>query len=305
MYSRHARYFDFPQEILHQMPSVYIDGELWFGRGKFNETSKFVLDSFEDISWNFFRFISFDCPYSALQNEGFESRYSVLLSNLLSRHPFIQLSPNVMGRNKEHMTYLVDEILKKGGEGIILRQPNSIYQIGRSYSFWKFKAIRDNEALVIARNGHKYTCRLENSQFFYAEAEDNVRNEIQMGDVISYQSTNHTPDGIPVHPKIYRVRHELNWGDVVNNHYTLAKKSADDIKFGQKNFSEISPDSRNPPGYWTKFNGENMRKFLDEFAESQFLDPLMASHWDMEYCIILEDIITKQFQLSTQNLTSK
>jgi ATP-dependent DNA ligase len=40
-----------------------------------------------------------------------------------------------------HLKQYFNEILKKGGEGVVLRKPASMYQPGRSESLCKYKVI--------------------------------------------------------------------------------------------------------------------------------------------------------------------
>jgi hypothetical protein len=64
-----------------------------------------------------------------------------------------------------------------------------------------------------------------NKLTFQAEAEEDIRKDIKAGVVVSYQCTSDSPEGIPIHPKIYRVRHDLTWKDVTENREIVFKKS--------------------------------------------------------------------------------
>jgi ATP-dependent DNA ligase len=43
-------------------------------------------------------------------------------------------------------------ILEKGGEGVMLREPHSLYKAGRSSSLRKFKTFFDTEVKVLENN---------------------------------------------------------------------------------------------------------------------------------------------------------
>jgi DNA ligase-1 len=45
-----------------------------------------------------------------------------------------------------------DSIIAKGGEGVMLREPQSLYKAGRSESLRKFKQFFDTEVKVIENN---------------------------------------------------------------------------------------------------------------------------------------------------------
>ena len=57
---------------------------------------------------------------------------------------------NLKGR--EHLQSYFETIVKKGGEGVMLREPNSAYKPGRSSSLRKFKPFFDSEVKVLQNN---------------------------------------------------------------------------------------------------------------------------------------------------------
>jgi ATP-dependent DNA ligase len=53
-----------------------------------------------------------------------------------------------------------DSIIAKGGEGVMLREPQSLYKSGRSNSLRKFKPYFDTEVKVIENNyPHGFNCQ--------------------------------------------------------------------------------------------------------------------------------------------------
>jgi DNA ligase-1 len=63
-------------------------------------------------------------------------------------------------KGKEHLKQYFDEIIAKGGEGVMLREPHSFYKIGRSNSLRKFKPFFDTEVKVIENNyPHGFNCQ--------------------------------------------------------------------------------------------------------------------------------------------------
>ena len=52
-----------------------------------------------------------------------------------------------------------ETILKKGGEGVMLREPGSIYKAGRSTSLRKYKPFFDTEVKVVKiQYPHGFSC---------------------------------------------------------------------------------------------------------------------------------------------------
>jgi DNA ligase-1 len=62
--------------------------------------------------------------------------------------------------DKEHLAKLMDTILGGKGEGVMLKDPESLYEGRRSFSLLKVKKFEDAEATVVAH--HKGTGRCSN-----------------------------------------------------------------------------------------------------------------------------------------------
>ena len=53
--------------------------------------------------------------------------------------PFIEVAPKEVCKGVDHMQHFLQDIIDGGGEGIILRDPLSYYQSGRSSGYLKHK----------------------------------------------------------------------------------------------------------------------------------------------------------------------
>ena len=72
---------------------------------------------------------------------------------------FVKLINVVQCESKEHLKQVMENIIAKGGEGVVLREPNSMYIKGRSQSFRKYKPFYDTEVKVIENNyPHGFNC---------------------------------------------------------------------------------------------------------------------------------------------------
>jgi DNA ligase-1 len=59
-----------------------------------------------------------------------------------------------------HLKEYFDGIVAKGGEGVVLREPRSVYKAGRSPSLRKFKQFSDTEVKVLENNyPHGFMCQ--------------------------------------------------------------------------------------------------------------------------------------------------
>ena len=54
---------------------------------------------------------------------------------------FVEVAPYQECKDTSHLEYVFQEIIDKGGEGIILRDPNTPYVAGRSGGYLKHKVL--------------------------------------------------------------------------------------------------------------------------------------------------------------------
>jgi DNA ligase-1 len=79
--------------------------------------------------------------------------------NKMSPSPFVKVVEAVKCNGPEHLKEHFDNIIAKGGEGVMLREPQSLYKAGRSNSLKKFKPFFDTEVRVIENNyPHGFKC---------------------------------------------------------------------------------------------------------------------------------------------------
>lgn len=57
------------------------------------------------------------------------------------QHPFISIAPYEVCKGTDHLETIIQDIMDQGGEGIILRDPSSAYQSGRSSGYLKHKVL--------------------------------------------------------------------------------------------------------------------------------------------------------------------
>ena len=109
------------------------------------------------IDWKRFKFMVFDLP---THRGTYEERYAALgkTDTLIlyffriplisffaakkfegSTHPYIEVAPMQICTSMDHLEKTFQDILDMGGEGVILRDPTSPYQEGRSAGYLKHK----------------------------------------------------------------------------------------------------------------------------------------------------------------------
>lgn len=138
--SRNGNEFPAPQGMADAMPcGVVLDGEMFGGRGKFQETCKRVRAG----DWDGLRFMIFDI----VNGEEFEARQWKLKG--LNLPAFCEPVKQSKCLSLAHLDQFEEDVLSAGGEGVMLRAPGSAYDHGRSGNLLKLKQFEDAEATVV------------------------------------------------------------------------------------------------------------------------------------------------------------
>lgn len=147
MISRSGNPFRVPKWFTKNFPSTPLDGELWIGRRQFSELVGIIRRKVPDAGWEKVRYLIFDAPRAA---GGFEKRLDVA-RRWFRQHPnsYTEVLKQQICENEMHLRRKLGEIEGLGGEGLMLRKPDSAYTVGRSYDLLKVKTFKDEEALVI------------------------------------------------------------------------------------------------------------------------------------------------------------
>ena len=132
-------------------PHVPLDGELWIGRGRFDEVSGIVRrQQPEDGAWQRVSYMVFDLP---AHPGTFDERLAAL-RDLICRLRIDWLQPLAQFRldSPAALEARLADILSAGGEGLMLHRAAALRQARRSEDLLKLKAHDDAEAQVI---GHE------------------------------------------------------------------------------------------------------------------------------------------------------
>lgn len=148
--SRLGNRFYPPDWFVKTLPKEPLDGELFGGRKKFQETVSIVRRQDGSDLWKRITFEVFDAP----AHEGpFEERLEHC-RNLVEQVsvPHFSVLDHLLCRDTAHLLAELKRVEELGGEGLMARQPGSGYQAGRSYTLVKIKNFLDAEATVV---GHQ------------------------------------------------------------------------------------------------------------------------------------------------------
>jgi DNA ligase-1 len=119
--TRQGEVLDAPDWFRAGMPAFELDGELFAGRGQFNRIQGMMRDG-----WHGLTYAVFDCP----SDMPFASRARVLGALSLPSHAR-PVTHRSCANNGDMMGFGV-KVCMEGGEGAVVRRPDSQWKAGRS-----------------------------------------------------------------------------------------------------------------------------------------------------------------------------
>ena len=145
--SRQGNLFYAPDWFVEHLPPTPLDGELWLNRKSFQRTVSIVRRQDKSDLWHEINFVVFDAPAI---DDPFERRQAAVAELLAGRGgQFVRLLEQQRCRDVDHLREELARVEALGGEGLMLRQPESRYEAGRSSTLLKVKTFHDSEARVI------------------------------------------------------------------------------------------------------------------------------------------------------------
>jgi DNA ligase-1 len=129
-------------------PTIPMDGELWAGRGQFQQTVSTVRKQTpDDEAWRNIRFMVFDLP---AHGGTFTERIPALNAHVQKMNqPWLQAVPQWKVASHQALGKLLTLNVKAKGEGLMLHRGASLYRGGRSDDLLKVKTHEDAEAVVV------------------------------------------------------------------------------------------------------------------------------------------------------------
>jgi DNA ligase-1 len=206
-----------PAWFTARLPKQALDGELWIARGQFEKLSGVVRKAAPvDDEWRQVKYLVFELPDAP---GNFAQRYEAI-KRIVAEANFAQLAAVEQFRVADNaaLKRKLDEIVRAGGEGLMLHRADAPYVTGRNDALLKLKPLDDAEAKVI---GHvpgkgKYAGKLGALQ---VETADGKRFQIgtgfsdaqranppPIGAQVTYTYRGLTKNGLPRFASFLRVR---------------------------------------------------------------------------------------------------
>jgi DNA ligase-1 len=198
-------------------PKVAMDGELWIGRGRFDEVSGIVrAGKADNRAWRRVRFMVFDLPEHGGTFEARVLRMRALLST--TRIVWLQPVPQFRVGDTDALEARLKRLVAEGGEGLMLHRRGALYRVGRSDDLIKYKLYEDAEARVVAHapGKGKYTGMLgalvvqrrDGRRFRLGSGFTDAQraNPPPIGSLVTYRYNGLTRKGLPRFARFQRIR---------------------------------------------------------------------------------------------------
>ena len=305
-YSRQNKPFNAPEWFLNAMPPRLVDGELWAGRERFQDMGAVRKKVPLDEDWMNITFQVYDMPdHPGTFEERLEELNKIVRLSKTSwelhkknlPYPLNTLDcPVVFAKqlkvtNEQQLDTVYKNIIKKQGEGIMLKEPNSSYEGKRSKYLLKYKPAFDEEAIIIDyRKGEgKYSGMLgafickqlinhdtyssidenEDHIFSISGMDDEVRKSYKkthpVGTIISYEHSGKTDKGKPRFGRYTRVRTDVVVKEHIEEPIEEVKTRIIDIFKQLGNHEKNNGESFKASAY---FRAVKNIQGLDELTES-------------------------------------
>jgi len=145
--SRAGKPIDAPTWFTQNYPPFAIDGELWTKRNDFENISSIVRSKDSDNRWKNITHHIFEVPN---QQGGLLERLSVLENHLHKNpNPHLKVLTQTLIKDKRQLEVFLEEVVSHKGEGVVVRNPNTLYETGRLSSALKVKKYFDTECRVL------------------------------------------------------------------------------------------------------------------------------------------------------------
>jgi len=145
---RSGRSVHAPAWFVGKLPAQALDGELWLARGRFDALSGIVRKTEpQDAEWRQIKYLIFELP----EAPGTFAHRAQRIREVVAKTQWAQLIAVEQFRvaDRAVLKRKLDEVVRGGGEGLMLHLADAAYVTGRSDVLLKLKPLQDTEAVVI------------------------------------------------------------------------------------------------------------------------------------------------------------
>ena len=145
---RSGRTVNAPDWFLARLPAEKLDGELWLARDAFERLSGYVRKTSPlDEDWRQIKYMIFELPDGTGTFADRAKRIQTIVGD--AKWPQLVAVEQFKVADRATLKRKLDEVVKAGGEGLMLHLADAAYVTGRSDVLLKLKPALDTEAIVV------------------------------------------------------------------------------------------------------------------------------------------------------------
>ena len=218
-YTRRGNEINAPAWFTKDLPKTTLDGELWLGRGQFDALSGAVRkDVPMDEEWKNISYMVFELPDAPGTFEARAKRIVEIVKKANLQH--LKAVTQFRVSDEASLNLRLKQVVKNGGEGLMLHRADAEYITGRNAALIKLKPQYDAEATVVAHTAGrgKYKGKLgalvvetpEGIRFKLGTGFSDAQRENppKIGSLVTYTYKDKTKNGKPKFASFLRVRDE-------------------------------------------------------------------------------------------------
>ncbi len=218
-YTRRGNEIHAPAWFTKDLPKTPLDGELWLSRGQFDALSGAVRKDVPiDEEWKNISYMVFELPDAPGTFEARAKRIVEIVKKANLQH--LKAVTQFRVSDEASLNLRLKQVVKNGGEGLMLHRADAEYITGRNAALIKVKPQYDAEATVVAHTAGrgKYKGKLG---ALVVETPEGIRfklgngfrdaqreNPPKIGSLVTYTYKDKTKNGKPKFASFLRVRHE-------------------------------------------------------------------------------------------------
>ena len=219
LHFRSGRTIHAPAWFTAGLPPHPLDGELWMGRQRFDQVSAAVRrDVPRDAEWRKISYQVFEWPQGA---GTFTERIGALRTSIAhTGTAWLKLRPQFRVTGRQELKARLKQVVRDGGEGLVLHRADARWRTGRSAVLLKLKPQPDAEAKVVAylpgKGKYQGMCGAllvetpDGQRFRLGSGLSDAqrRSPPPLGSIVTYRYRGYTKTGLPRFASFLRIRPE-------------------------------------------------------------------------------------------------
>ena len=219
LYTRQGNVINAPVWFTQNLPITLLDGELWLGHGQFDALSGAVRKDVPiDEEWKNISYMVFELPDAHGTFETRAKRIVEIVKKANLQH--LKAVTQFRVSDEASLNLRLKQVVKNGGEGLMLHRADAEYITGRNAALIKLKPQYDAEATIVAHSAGrgKYKGKLgalvvetpEGIRFKLGTGFSDAQRENppKIGSLVTYTYKDKTKNGKPKFASFLRVRDE-------------------------------------------------------------------------------------------------